>query len=376
MIYVPLGNGEFISAVSLGAEHLEKADDALVNEVVSAAIDGGINFIDAFMPQPGVRDAIGKALKGRRGKVMLAGHLGASLDAGGQYERSRDEKTSLRMIEDFLRRTRSDVIDLLMLHFVDDPGDARDVFAPGGLCELAHRLKREGKARMIGMSSHAPSAARMAVESGMLDALMFPVNPLHDVLDTDDISRLFGDDYPATAHGTAPEKAELYRAALREGVAILAMKPYAAGRLLASGADMPPMTPAQCIHYALSQPGVVSAVCGCKSAAEVQAAVAYCTADDAEKDLAVLSVSRLWKNPGCMYCNHCLPCPVGIDVAEVTRLLDAAKNAGRPTYAMRDRMRALSAQPSACIACGACEENCPFGIKVSENMRHAAALYA
>jgi hypothetical protein len=75
----------------------------------------------------------------------------------------------------------------------------------------------------------------------------------------------------------------------------------------------------------------------------------------------------------CVYCNHCLPCPVSIDIAEVNRLLDAAQV--RLNSDLQAAYDGLAAKASACTECGACVQRCPFGVAVISRMRAAAAQY-
>jgi predicted aldo/keto reductase-like oxidoreductase len=72
-----------------------------------------------------------------------------------------------------------------------------------------------------------------------------------------------------------------------------------------------------------------------------------------------------------MYCNHCLPCPQGIDVAAVTRLLHRHEE-GDPS-AREDYVK-LANSGVDCAACGDCAERCPFGVDSPENMRRAHEL--
>ena len=74
-----------------------------------------------------------------------------------------------------------------------------------------------------------------------------------------------------------------------------------------------------------------------------------------------------------MYCNHCLPCPVGIDIATATLAADWAS--GGVNDELRSLYASLSTKPSECIACGDCVERCPFGVDGLANMERAAALF-
>jgi uncharacterized protein len=74
-----------------------------------------------------------------------------------------------------------------------------------------------------------------------------------------------------------------------------------------------------------------------------------------------------------MYCGHCLPCPAGIDVPAVMRLIDEA--AGGMTESVRREFAGLERSAADCTACGVCEERCPFGIDVVSAMEKARTVF-
>ena len=380
MRYRKLGRtGVDVGIVGLGAEHLEFVSRDAVASVVDEALDGGVNYIDLFMASPGVRDNFGVALKNRRHRVMIAGHLGAVLE-NGQYCKSRDKALCEKYLEDLLIRLQTDYIDALMLHYVDDPDSYSKVFDSTGLLAAAVRLKEEGKARFIGMSGHNVQMALRAVNSGYIDVLMFPVNPAFDTLPgdltTEALRKKESYNYAGiTTSKAVTERETLYHACAVHNVGIVAMKPYAAGILFQPGNPSSiVLTPVQCLGYALSRPGVCTVVPGCRTAAEMKAALAFLKATDEEKDYSAIQVNPMWKLKGsCMYCNHCLPCPVSIDIGATTRLVDAAGYGGNDKI-IRE-YEALSVKASACTECGACVERCPFGVDVIANMSRAVAAF-
>ena len=369
-----------VGIIGLGAEHLEPASEDTVISVVHEAIDRGVNYIDLFIfASPGVRDNLGIALTDKRYKVMITGHLGPAM-VNGQYCRSRDKVVCERYFNDLLIRLRTDYVDVLMLHFVDEPDDYEKVFNSEEILELAVRFKKEGKARFIGLSSHNAPIALKAVNSGHIDVLMFPVNPAFDALPGDmGLGALRQDSSykqaAIAANKSMPERTELYHTCVIEGVGIVAMKPYAGSLLFAKeNPSSIVLTPVQCINYALSQPGVCTVVPGCRNVEEMKAALAFLDATDEEKDYSSINVSPLWKlKENCMYCNHCLPCPVDIDIGMTTRITDTAG------YGIDDNVvsayEALSVKASACTECGICAERCPFGVDVIANMSRAVDLF-
>ena len=376
----PLGRtGMTVSAVSLGTEYLLNKPAERVTEVIRAAVDLGVSYFDLFWAQPHFRDVLGAAFVGLRDRVHLAAHLGAVAPTG-EHEISRDPALAERFFEDFLTRYHTDYVDVLLLHNINDQPDLDHVMAPGGLLTLAQRLVREGKARAIGFSGHSVPIARAAAESGAVDLLMFPIN--------------------LAGHGL-PGRRELLVYCEEQGIAVVAMKPYAGGKLLtpsrtllieswqrgtAGSVDVPPsevekasglkgITPVQCLAYALAQPGVVTAVPGCADLAQLRQAQAYAQASAAELDFAAALADFAVPASGeCVYCNHCLPCPVGIDVGGTIRVLESAS--WLEAAALTAAYRALPVSPSACTDCGTCGEHCPFGVDAPSKVLAAAERFA
>ena len=110
--------------------------------------------------------------------------------------------------------------------------------------------------------------------------------------------------------------------------------------------------------------------------AELEAALSYFDASEEERDFSFLAQEMQGSlSHRCMYCNHCLPCPAGIDIASVTKYLDLARQHGGAPDTVRAHYAALTAHGGDCIACGKCEERCPFAVPVRENMRGAAEVF-
>ena len=379
MIYRKLGRtGLDISAISLGCEYVWHSPQADVQALVDRALDAGMNYIDLFIGTPQTRANFGQALKGRREKVLLAGHIG-SADRDGQYFRTRDPQLCEQFIQEFYQNLQTDYIDVLFLHNCNSLEDYQCIFAPGGIYERALSLQKEGRARYIGMSSHSTAISLKAVESGLIDVLMYPINPLFDLLPGDTgIAQLTGAQ-GADAIQDAPSQQSLYEACQAHHVGLVGMKPFAGGSLLGSRSGpldgLLSLTPVQCIHYALTRPGVSAIVPGFKNTDELDQALAYLSASEAERSLGSLEGKDFSAMKGqCMYCNHCQPCPVGIDIAETTKLADQAERHGL-TDALRASWAALTPSAAGCLSCGSCSKRCPFGIDAMANIHRAAALF-
>lgn len=133
----------------------------------------------------------------------------------------------------------------------------------------------------------------------------------------------------------------------------------------------------QCLHYALTRPGVASVMSGARNLEELKTSIAYEDAPEAERDYAaaLAALPRISWVGHCMYCGHCAPCPVGIDVAGVTKFLNLARAQGEVPETVREHYAVLPHHGGECISCGACERRCPFGVPVMENMRWASELF-
>lgn len=380
MEYRTLGNtGLSVSVIALGCEGFIGKSEEQVGQEMDFAISKGINFIDMYSSNPDLRSNIGNALAGRREQFVIQGHLCTTWE-NGQYLRTRDVGKTVISFEEQLSRLQTDYLDIGMIHYVDGEEDFREVFN-GPIIKLALQLKKEGKIRHIGLSSHNPTVAIRAVESGLIDVLMFSINPCYDLQPpTENVDDLWADEnYARTLQNIDPQREKLYELCERKGVGIDVMKAYGGGDLL-SELNSPfgkAMTPVQCIEYALTRPGVAAVMVGCRNRDEIQAALKWCHAGKEEKDYAVVMAGMekfSWQGH-CMYCGHCAPCPVGIDVANVTKLLNLVRAQGMLPETVRDHYALLPQHAGACTGCGACERRCPFGVPVRENMSAAQAAF-
>ena len=386
MKYRNLGRtGMTVSEISLGCEHMQGKDYELIKTVIDAALDAGINFLDVFMSEPNVRTNIGKALRGRRENVIIQGHIG-SCWVDGQYKVSRDIGECVTYFEDLLERLQTDYIDVGMLHFVDKETDW-DALEQSDMMRYALSLKEKGVIRAVGMSSHNPVTAKKAIESGLIDVLMFSLNPAYDLVPGDrDMTEIFAEVFAGTKQNFTeltlePSRAALYRACEEHGVAITVMKSLAMGTLLSS--ERSPLgialTEAQCISYALSRPAVAAVMVGMQRISDVENAVVYWDLPEEERDhsevLASLGMFRADAEGRCMYCNHCLPCPARIDIAAVNKYLDLVELDGRPADSVNQHYASLEHTAADCLHCGACETRCPFEVNVTGRMQRAVQVF-
>jgi len=347
MEYRKLGRtGLDVSAIGLGTEHLEQKRETM-EDVLRTAINAGVNYIDMVYSDPegaaGFWDNFAPALKPYRDKLILTAHWGPS-------DLYRDPADCQRCLESVLARIGNHYVEVVVLTVVDSEktwnGWARESL------ERLRPYREQGCIGYIGMSGHTASTAMTAVNSGLIDVLMYPINLIW--------------------HGDEVMSA-LYQACVEQDVGLVAMKPYRGGTLLFADGKPSGITPAQCLHYVLSQP-VSTTVPGAKNAEELRVALHYWEATDEEKAYhSIIPHVRHHLTGQCTYCHHCLPCPQGIAIGHTIYLVDEVP------WTLFDELvaeyAALEVKASVCTECGVCMGRCPFEVDIIAKMRKAVALY-
>ena len=379
MEYRELGNtGLMASVIGMGCEGFSEDDYAMCGRLFDAAERLGINYFDLYASDPKTRKAVGDALKGRRDKFLIQSHL-CSVWKNGQYLRTRDLEQVKAGFEEMMGLLQTDYLDVGMIHYCDAMKDWEEI-CTNGILDYARELKAAGRIRHIGLSSHNPLVALRAIEEGGIEVLMFSVNPCYDLQPAgEDVEEIWADkNYTAHLTNMDPDRRRLYETCQREGVGITVMKAFAGGELLGSNQIAGvQLTVNECISYALSRPGVVTVLAGAHTVEELEKSAAYCEASLEERDYAagLAAFPRISWVGHCMYCSHCEPCPMKIDIASVTKFLHLAQAQGGIPETVREHYKALEHHAGECIGCGACEPRCPFGVQVRENMQEAARVF-
>ena len=144
MTYRPLGNtGLEVSEISIGCGGFEKLDSAGSIALMDMALDSGMNYIDIYDANPVTRSNIGIALKGRRDRMIIQGHIG-TIFKDGQHTRTRDVEETRQGFEDLLQRLGTDHIEVGMIHITDSPEEWNELEGSPFL-EYVFQLKKEGK---------------------------------------------------------------------------------------------------------------------------------------------------------------------------------------------------------------------------------------
>ena len=370
--------GIAVSEIGLGCEGFHE-EGMQLDELLTLAREHGVNLIDLYSPDPDMRKRLGNALEKRRDEFIIQGHL-CSIWKQGQYQRTRKLAEVKNGFQQMCEQLQTDRIDIGMFHYVDAMEDWQLVL-DHGILDYALELKKQGKLRAVGISSHNPLVAYEAVLSGHIDVLMFSINPCYDLMPaSEDVEELWNDaNYEKDILQMDQDRERLYEVCQKTGVAITVMKAFGGGDLLdaALSPAKTALTVKQCLHYALTRPAVVSVMVGSHSIPEFKECLVYEAASDEEKDYAQVfaSMPRVRWEGHCMYCGHCAPCPKHIDIAMVTKLLNLAKAQKELPETVREHYAVLKHTAQDCIACGACEARCPFHVAVRENMKAAVQIF-
>lgn len=352
--------GEKISIIGLGGGSITGTEEEMT-ALITSAMDNGINYFDLAPSARAPFQAFAKAFAGRRKEVLTQMHFGAVYQ-DGKYGWSRDLQTIRNQFQWELSLLETDYTDMGFLHCVDDTEDL-DKVMQGGLWDYMKSLKDDGAIRHLGFSSHNPAIARRILDTGLVDLFMFSINPAYD--------------YQKGEYGLgdAPERAALYRDCVSMGVGISVMKAFAGGQLLDEKRSPfhRTLTKNQCIQYALDRPAVLTVLPGVRTIADLTELLSFLHATTGEKDYALIGEFTPQNASGrCVYCNHCQPCPGGLDVGLINKYYDLAR-AGDILAA--GHYKKLNLHASACTQCGHCETRCPFQVTQEARMQEIAAYF-
>lgn len=382
MKYRPLGaTGLVVSEISIGCGGFEKLDSAASLELMTMALDSGMNYIDIYDASPKTRSNIGHALQGRRDEMIIQGHIG-TIYKDGQHTKTRDVAEAKAGFEDLLARLHTDHIEVGMIH-ITDSHEEWDEIQGSPFLDYVFQLKKEGKIKHIGLSSHNAEVALRAAKSGWVEVIMFSLNPAFDQLRGGAIPWEKGA-MENLQGGIDPVRVEFYDYCATHHIGVTVMKTFGGGGKLLDEKQSPlgvAYTPEQCIAYCLAKPCISTCILGIDNMDELKRDLHWMHATEAEKDYANVEsrnskfeIQNSKLSGDCTYCNHCSPCTQGIPIARVNELLDKAEHDGL-TDELQAQYNMLDHKASECTHCGACMSRCPFGVDIPARMDAAKAMY-
>ena len=353
--------GDRISVLGLGASSIAGAGEKEGTQTVRLAFENGINYFDLAAGEAACFPYYGAALADVREQVLFQIHFGANYTTGS-YGWTTELDAVRASIDWQLTNLKTDYIDYGFIHCLDEQSDW-DSYIENGVLEHIQSLKKQSVVRHMGISSHTPAIVHKALDTGLVDMVMFSINPAYDY------------HHGEYANGSTDERAGLYRRCASEGVGISVMKAFSGGQLLNEKTSPfgKALNEYQCIQYALDKPGVLTVLPGIRGREDLERVLGFFTASEDEKDYSVIGEFAPADAAGkCVYCNHCQPCPAGLDVALINKYYDLTQ-AGDTLAA--DHYRNLAKSASDCIGCGHCNRRCPFHVDQVGRMGRIAGYF-
>ena len=353
--------GDKISIIGLGASSISQAGEKEGIETLKMAFENGINYFDLAAGDAVCFPYYGKAFESVRDKVIYQIHFGANYETGNYGWTTNLEKVK-KSIAWQLEQLKTDYIDYGFIHCIDEESDW-NAYQKNGILAYIKELKEKGIVKHIGISSHTPELVHKALDTGLIDMVMFSINPAYDY------------EQGAYANGSVNERMELYRRCEAEGVGISVMKAFSSGQLLDERTSPfgKALTKKQCIQYALDKPGVLTVLPGIRNKEDLKEILQFNEASEEEKDYTIISqFTPPEANGKCVYCNHCEPCPMGLDIGLINKYYDLSK-AG--DILAKDHYKNLEKTAKDCIQCGHCNTRCPFKVDQMKRMKEIANYF-
>ena len=353
--------GDSISIIGLGTSVINEQPEKDAVETLQYACEHGVNYADLATAGAKTFPYFAKALGSVREKMLYQVHFGANY-ATGEYGWSTDLDTVKRAVEWQLKELNTDYIDYGMIHCLDEASDWQ-AYQDNGVLDFLLDMKKQGVVRHIGLSSHTPSTANLVLDTGLVDQLMFSINPGYDY------------QHGEFANGSAGERMALYRRCEAEGIGVTVMKPYSGGQLLDSKTSPfgQALTPYQCIQYALDKPGVLCVLPGMRSVEDIKEVLGFLDASAEVRDYSVIGTFTPADAAGaCVYCNHCQPCPAGLNVGLINKYYDLAVAGDSMAV---EHYKKLDKKASDCISCGHCDQRCPFHVAQANRMKEISGYF-
>jgi predicted aldo/keto reductase-like oxidoreductase len=308
----------------------------------------GINYFDTAKLDGDSEEKIGKALKRVRDDCIIATKTA-----------SRTKSESLKDFKSSLSRLKTDRLDVIQLHGIDDEKTLNKAMGRNGSLEMCKRARSEGLVNYIGITSHKPRVLIKAIETNEFDTVLVPINvvtrqaleelvPLAKELNVG----------VAVMKPLSAKTSKLITCLYQPSLSLLSDEPDLKVLL---GQDTVSMV-SNALSFVFSQ-DVSVVVTGVRSVQEVETAT---KAEENYTELTKEQKSRFTADldkPHCRDCALCLPCPQGIDIAAVLRFYMFYSTYGLKSWAKK-LYNGLEVDASKCNKCGECEPKCPYSLPI------------
>jgi len=335
-----------VSVVGFGGIPIIEASRKAALRTVRRAFELGINYFDTARAYGDSEEKIGEALHDVRDQAVLA----------TKTHQKTKEEAARAGLKHSLRNLKTDRIDLVQLHGIDDEKTLESALAPNGSLAALKEAKSAGVINYIGITGHRPYVLAKALRTDEFDTVLVPLNLI-----------------------TREAAEELIPLAKQLDIGVVIMKPFGGIDLNYSERDS--RAPNQkafdkifgeqgaekarrALRFVLAH-DVATMVPGLRSPREVEYAVAvaerFRELTDREKEQ--YRFGQMPPEPFCRECGLCVPCPEGINIPAVLRFEKYADFYGLRAYA-REQYQRLNTKADGCTRCGECVKKCPYHLDV------------
>ena len=343
-----------------------KLDYSKAEKEIMEAYNAGVNYYDTAYIYPGSEELLGRVLDEHkiRDKVYIATKL-------PHYMIKTLDDINNKFNEE-LKRLRTDHIDYYLMHMLTDV-KSWERLKELGIEKWLEDKKKSGQIKQVGFSYHGNSDMFCKlIDSYDWDICLIQYNYLDE--------------------NSQAGKTGLHYAASK-GIPVNIMEPLRGGRLVNQLPDKAKklfkeydkkMSPAEwSFRWLWNQKEVMCVLSGMNSVEMVKentsfadkAKIGEFTKEDHEllKEI-VKAINEKMKVP-CTGCRYCMPLPRTVDIpgtfSAYNKYYTDSKFVGLKEYFMCTALRKDSTSASNCIECGKCEQHCPQGIKIRQELKNA-----
>lgn len=317
-----------VNPLGFGGIPIQRISEDEAIELVSKAVELGINFFDTARGYTDSERKIGMGIKGSRNKVVIA----TKSPALKYNEMKKDIQTSLEQLG-------VNYIDLYQIHNLRSEKDFHILMSSDGGYRALQEAKKSGLIRHIGITGHDVDLLVETLKTGKFSTVQVPFNALEN-----------------------QAKSELFAIARDREIGIIVMKPLAGGAIRST--DL-------ALRYILAH-DVSVVIPGMESIEQLEEnlrAASFPPLSDREKEELLSEVKAIGKN-FCRRCGYCLPCPEGIDIPTIFIFEGYYTRYNMPRWS-RERYAGLKVKADSCQECGLCEEKCPYQLPIREMLKKA-----
>jgi len=343
-----------MSDISFGAGKLSAAS------MVLRAVDSGINYFDTAPDYGQSEKTIGEAMaKIRRDKIIITSKLCNPQPYPGHLPPGTKKKDYIASVEGSLSRMKTDYLDFCFVHAIGEMNKDLEAekkrLLDDEMFEAVAELKKAGKVRFLGTSSHGPNNMEellmIAVKSGRFDVIQ-----------------------PSFNFMKFPKLPEVMKEAYKREVGVIAMKTLAGAKDMNVDGKGGEFSHAA-FKWVLKHPEISGLIVTMKTAADIEiylkaSGAKFTSADQAVLDRYASLYGSEYCRTGCGECES--SCPLGVEIASVMRYRMYFMDYGMEKRAM-ESYALLKKSASACSGCvdPVCTGSCPHGLPVKDMLCNA-----